>query len=376
MASKAQHAAATTHTKKRIVHVDSMHFRNDVQTHTDTDDASTMVLHLNETILNAHEVSLLSAQIPNEMYNVRFGKNTFYLWQYQVTGVPAVASWNATEITITPGLYTMSLLKDAVNAALPVVAAQEVTLTMAYDTSTSPIATSSRASAVFIPATHASTGLTNDGYAVLVHDGSKNPDYRNSILHRIGVPHSHVIVSNTPTNPDTTLLTVTIPAIASGSTVQTSIYKMASAATGSGTGKRIKFSGYETYDSLHLHLDIISGNVQRTRKRTPIEHQADTTRDNLLAVIPTNANIGSMITYTRPYGAHYTHSISGRQPISRVTLTLTDDNGLKFTASEIPDFKLSLEFTVVEQVPGIVQEVAAMNQQKAFQSRHMPIHLA
>ena len=56
-------------------------------------------------------------------------------------------------------------------------------------------------------------------------------------------------------------------------------------------------------------------------------------------------------------------------------LWLTDSVGKPFRQYEMPDYVAVLEFTVVEHVPDIMRQVAQLNQNKAFQSRHMPMML-
>ena len=56
-------------------------------------------------------------------------------------------------------------------------------------------------------------------------------------------------------------------------------------------------------------------------------------------------------------------------------LWLSDSGGKPFRHYELPDWTAVLEFTIVEHVPDIMRQVAQLNQNKSFQSRHMPMAL-
>ena len=360
-------------------------------------------LEFPEPLHHVHEIALQSATIPNEFFNVRQGQNDLTI------------AWNtfdnsqsrAFTLTVPPGLYTLDKLCDALN-----VAAEAEKSQLRYDPTasgqvgiqfsrvTSTLATNYKVTK--IESVYQYGGITNGDnnaqtYYCLVHVATPQAPFETSIAARLGFTrHDVFIVHESPrvdgavnVNPAPPGSTWTNSPAEFNQTVlaemdtrgNTSVFRQNintpdGANTGSAKETTSMLSGSETYSNILLHCDLLSNSTLVT-SHLDTRNQSITTiqRSDVLAVIPNNANIGASIVYVRPSEHYGGHAVNQHRPITKLRLWLTDPAGKPFRFFEMPDYVAVLEFTIVEHVPDIMRQVAQLNQNKAYQSRHMPMAL-
>lgn len=349
-------------TSKRYLYVDSGDFNDSF----DTDDQlpASYSIRLLDPIHNAHGVSLLSMIMPNELRNISWENNSFTLvrWKSQTGPIDYLTR------SIYPGQYTVDKLLLAVNAEI-----YNAWGTFRYpDLSIAEHPTITGANLVTFGMTidTRSPNLDNayDRYAIILPQSSYA--FKNSIWYRLGFKHSQILSETNgqysisqldeyyTKRPDLVILdTATTPDIR----------------------KYALHQGTEIFDNMFVHLDLIAGHIMRTQPM--FQNHAgglavsDTSRTDLLAVVPLNGNVGAAVSWTRPTDNHMQMPINGRKPVDNLTLTFTDDRNQPFSRRQFPGFSLVIEFTVVEHIDKLGEMVAQANQRSAFLSRHMPMQL-
>lgn len=364
-------------TQKRYLHIDSSHYRpptsmlNDVSTL----NSGELDVILNEPIVDAHEVSLLSMTVPNEFFNVREGANKLIHVEHVVGQTGATF----TEIEVPVGAYTIEVLVRKLTEQLVIqTVGSQVSVRVGLNNEEGVDDVKPFLAGIDIVkmwVIGSASNATQNRVAFLAHPGYENPFFRNSILHRLGFTQAQVPVLRYKDNiadirPVLDSL-VKNERFMMFNKVGTVVQSDNTVAKNSGP-KYASFVGHESYDNLRINLDLVGGGMQTT---TRTAFGVETRRNDILAIVPLATNLGSLGTYKRPNKGHMNQTIHSRRPVDRLRITLTDDNGIQFKAQEHPDFSIVLEFTVVEQVPKIGADVKAANQHKAFLSRHMPIQL-
>lgn len=366
------------------------------------DDYPYLDVEFPEPLHHVHEVALQSATIPNEFFNVRQGQNTLTIgWITQDT--PATQS-NAFTVEVAPGLYTLDKLCDKLNDAIKLVDQAELLwaptansgngikferLDSSFATDFKVTQISSVEQKLLGGASQPTDTPDNRAYYAIVHVATPQAPFATSLAARLGFTrHDVFIVHESPrisinsglktwTNmPDTFNLANLDDMRLRGNT---SVFEHHTNSASFTTGDNITasmLSGTESYDNIFLHCDLLSNSTLVT-SQLDTSNQAITTiqRSDVLAVIPNNANIGSNILFVRPSEHYGGHATNQHRPITKMRLWLTDSVGKPFRQYEMPDYVAVLEFTVVEHVPDIMRQVAQLNQNKAFQSRHMPMML-
>ena len=359
-------------------------------------------LEFPEPLHHVHEIALQSATIPNEFFNVREGQNNLTIaWNTFDNGQS-----RAFTLTVAPGLYTLDKLCDALN--IQAVAAA-VAGHLRWDPGQAVGIQFSRQTSLFAT-DYKVTQITNvyqklqiavgDNSArthyCLVHVATPQAPFETSIAARLGFTrHDVFIVHESPRvtgtvdgSPDSNWVNAPsefnftelseMEARGNTSVFQTSLAFNTNPVTSNAafiTSKSM-LSGSETYSNILLHCDLLSNSTLVTT-HLDTSNQPNTTiqRSDVLAVIPNNANIGANIVFVRPSEHYGGHAVNQHRPITKLRLWLSDAAGKPFKQFEMPDYIAVLEFTVVEHVPDIMRQVAQLNQNKAFQSRHMPMML-
>lgn len=282
-------------------------------------------------------------------------------------------------VVITPGMYTLYGLVNEVNARITQTLTSDnfrIQLTHAAQPNlqiNEEDAETSKVKTVRMDTIDGSVnGIPASGFVFLAHVGLT--PFRNSVLNRLGFTQSQVPVFKTMAE----LESFPFATIAQYGDMLSN-WMVLPRVTGSDdvnlVTKQAKFTGTETYDNVMVQLDLVSGGFQKTLQSGFGDYHVQTRREDILGIVPMNASIGSTVTYTRPSNGYLSQSTNPRMPIDFMKITLTDDNGIPFRHDEHPDFSVVIEFTVVEHVAGINADVKAMNQHKAFLSRHMPMEL-
>jgi hypothetical protein len=375
--------------------IDSTHYRPPAQhwVSGNTDTSGKYTVHLNEPIVNAHEVSLLSMSVPNDFFNVREGANTIIFTEID-NRTGNGANFNSIPVVIPVGAYTLNKLVEEINKQIEIGTEHvgspfsgRIILEMTQIVPADGIVVSGtivhprvdtvkmvRMSLLKFSGFAASANR----YYYLSHptdsSGQQNGDYRNSILHRLGFTQAQVPV-----------LEFYYPNIEShtivNQIVMDRVYEdqfMAFSMNVSGRAnndspKFANYAGHESYDNLRINCNLVGKGMQTTVRG--FNGNAETRRNDILAIVPMIAGPGSLNTYNRPNKGHMIQHMQSRAPITSLTISLTDDNGHLFKPYEHSDFVVVLEFTIVEQVPRIISEVHAKNQHQTFLSRHKPISL-
>lgn len=375
--------------------IDSTHYRPPLQhlVNSSTDTSGKYTVQLNEPIVNAHEVSLLSMSVPNDFFNVREGANTIIFTEINNESGSG-ANFNSIPIVIPVGSYTLNKLVEEVNNQIrsgtdyvgsPFTG--RILLDMTKTVS---------ADGVVVPGTIVHprvdtvkmvrmsllkfSGFEAYGnrYYYLSHptdsSGQQNGDYRNSILHRLGFTQAQVPVLEFyyPNIESHTIVNqIVIDRVDEDHFMAFSMNVTGGA--DSDSSKYANYAGHESYDNLRINCNLVGKGMQTTVRG--FNGNAETRRNDILAIVPMIAGPGSLNTYNRPNKGHMIQHMQSRAPITSITISLTDDNGHLFKPYEHSDFVVILEFTIVEQVPKIVSEVHAKNQHQTFLSRHVPISL-
>lgn len=384
-------ADVTSGVQKKYLTVKSADFNVD----TDPDDYAYLDLEFPEPLQHVHEIALQTATIPNEIFNVREGQNMLTL------------AWNtfdntesrAFTLTVAPGLYTLDKL---CNTLTILASHQNITSSLhhppqnqnegiVFNRLQSSKATNYDVTEIKnVEETPVIQGDPhNRAYYSIVHVATPQSPFATSIAARLGFTRNDVFtVYESPRVTGTIGVDsqwVNAPANFDFTTLEemhtrgnTSVFESHTNDTAEGEEKTTSMmSGTETYDAVLLHCDLLSNSTLITgHLDTGIHSQPATiSRTDVLAVIPNNANIGSNIIFIRPSEHYGGHAINQHRPITKMRLWLTDTANKPFRHYEVPDWVATLEFTIVEHVPDIMRQVAQLNQNKAFQSRHMPMML-
>ena len=380
-------ADVTSGVQKKYLTVKSADFNVDTR----PDDYNYIDLEFPEPLHHVHEIALHTAIIPNEFVNVRDGQNQLTLAWLNFNSSMS----RAITVTVTPGLYTLDKLCDALEDELANRRDDLLhsTSLIEIDRTASDFATNVNVTKI---ADLGQTSITagddsNRGYYALVHYATEQCPFANSIPARLGFTRSDVfivydapLVSGTVTNGDSLWTNrpdaFNILKLQEMSQRQTSVfedYTNDPAQVALSQITKSMLSGFETYDSVLLHCDLLSNSTLVTGHLNMGTHPAPTTvlRSDVLAVIPNTANIGSNIVFVRPSEHYGGHAINQHKPITKMRLWLSDNAGKPFKHYEMADYVAVLEFTIVEHVPDIMRQVAQLNQNKSFQSRHMPMML-
>lgn len=375
-------ADVTSGIQKKYLTVDSAHFR---KSFTDTSQDPYLQIQLPEPLHHVHEMALQLAVIPNEFFNIREDNNRLDIGWLELDGSQS----RVVQITIPTGLYTLDLLVNELNNNQLVASDFPNSKKPSFARVASGKATDT--SLTTFSQEVSTGGASFDSYMFIIHPayamGGGNGSFRNSIAHRLGFTRdSTYILYTDPTHSGTTaadMVWTNMPSDVSTSSLG-SVYQNPRKAVILSQNvpdaydiKTSALSGTETYDALHVHCDLLSNSTLTTGNANIGTHPAPTVvhRSDVLATIPVNANIGSIIRYTRPSEHYFGHALNNPRPITHFKLWLTDDTGIPFRPHEMPDWIGVIEFTIVEHVPDIVKQVHELNQNKAFQSRHMPMHL-
>lgn len=384
-------ADVTSGVQKKYLTVKSADFNVDTR----ADNYAYLDLEFPEPLQHVHEIALQTVSVPNEFFNVREGQNTLTL------------AWNtfdnsesrAFTLTVTPGLYTLDKLCDTLTILAD---NQNITSSLhhppvnqnqgiVFDRVQSSKATNYDVTE--IKNVHEATVVagSNDrrAYYSIVHVATPQSPFATSIAARLGFTRNDVFtVYESPRVTGTVGVDsqwVNAPAKFDFTTLDemhtrgnTSVFESHTNLTAEGDEKTTSMmSGTETYDAILLHCDLLSNSTLITSHLdTGIYSQPATiNRTDVLAVIPNNANIGSSIVFIRPSEHYGGHAINQHRPITKMRLWLTDTANKPFRHYEVPDWVAVLEFTIVEHVPDIMRQVAQLNQNKSFQSRHTPMTL-
>jgi hypothetical protein len=392
-------ADVTSGVQKKYLTVKS----GDFNLNTEADDYTYLDLEFPEPLQHVHEIALQSATIPNEFFNVRQGQNTLTIgWITQ--DVPTTQS-NAFTVEVVPGLYTLDNLCTALNTQIQAQADQllwtpgNTANGIQFSRPDSSFATDYEVTQIeqvekktFTPNNAAGSNLDGRAYYALVHVATPQAPFATSLAARLGFTRHDVFVmyesprtSGTAAagnrlwenRPDSFDLATIDEMVARGNT---SVFEHNTDVVGVDASAHITkamLSGSETYDNLLLHCDLLSNSTLMTTHLDTGHQPAVATiqRSDVLAVVPNNANIGSNIVFVRPSEHYGGHAINQHRPITKMRLWITDSAGKPFRQYEMPDYVAVLEFTIVEHVPDIMRQVAQLNQNKAYQSRHMPMAL-
>lgn len=387
-------ADVTSGVQKRYLTVKSADFNLNAK----DDDYAYLDLEFPEPLHHVHEIALQSATIPNEFFNVREGQNTL-TFGWITLDTPATQS-NAFTVEVSPGLYTLDKLCDALNNALalktdellhtPVDSVEGIRLSRPDSVFATDYVVTQITQVEQATGFDGTPNLNNRAYYALVHVATPQAPFATSLAARLGFTRHDVFVVYEPprtavdgnlrtwvNRPDSFDLATLDDMILRGTT---SVFEHNTDAPGFILGANTTssmLSGSESYDNILLHCDLLSNSTLIT-SHLDTGHQpalATIQRSDILAVIPNNANIGSNIVFVRPSEHYGGHAVNQHRPITKMRLWITDAAGKPFKQYEMPDYVAVLEFTIVEHVPDIMRQVAQLNQNKAFQSRHMPMTL-
>lgn len=359
-----------------------------------------------EPLHHVHEIALQSATIPNEFFNVREGQNNLTIaWNTFDNGQS-----RAFTLTVAPGLYTLDKLCEALNVQATAAAvagnlrhhpgAGNESNGIQFSRQTSSFATDYDVTQITNVYQESGTGQNiapADNSArthyCLVHVATPQAPFETSIAARLGFTRHDVFLVHEPprvtggvgtndslwtNSPDTFNYGELVQMEDRGNTsvFQTNLLFSDNSDTTAFITTTSMLSGSETYSNILLHCDLLSNSTLVTT-HLDTSNQSITTiqRSDVLAVIPNNANIGASIVFVRPSEHYGGHAVNQHRPITKLRLWLTDAAGKPFKQFEMSDYTVVLEFTVVEHVPDIMRQVAQLNQNKAFQSRHMPMML-
>jgi hypothetical protein len=384
-------ADVTSGVQKKYLTVKSADFNVDL----DPDNYAYLDLEFPEPLQHVHEIALQTATIPNELFNVREGQNTLTLAWCTFDNSES----RAFTLTVAPGLYTLdklceNLTTQATNQNItsslhhPPANADEGIVFNRLESSKAKSYNVTEIKNVEEQAVTAGDNSLRSYYAI-VHVATPQTPFATSIAARLGFTRNDVFtVYETPRVDGTIGVNsqwVNAPAIFEFTTLDdmhtrgnTSVFESHTSQTTAGDEKTTSMlSGTETYDAFLLHCDLLSNSTLITgHLDTGIHSQPATiSRTDVLAVIPNNANIGANVVFVRPSEHYGGHAINQHRPITKMRLWLTDTANKPFRHYEVPDWVAVLEFTIVEHVPDIMRQVAQLNQNKAFQSRHMPMML-
>lgn len=391
----ASEAAATS---KRYLYIDSGDFStshtNGVSNQFDT--GSVYDVHLSDPIHHVHSVSLLSFTMPHELYNVDKFNNllTMVLWSSNVSS----KVWSI-DVRVAEGMYTLDKLITALNDAI--VVSMEYVATSPdfglgangdYTRPTFQFVASSTATDAEVAQMAVTTGTYN-GTGLLTYSGNTvnrvafvatdhtdRHGFKHTIWHRLGFVETQIpavssedltpVVMNTLyVNSGSWLLPMLVENLQIPGPTQTPAVPAPYAA----------HLGTESFDNVMISCDLVSGQTYRTIHNAGSSFGgnavAQTTRTDVIGIIPMSATLGGFLSWTRPTDNFMRIGLSGRKPVDSLRISITSDRGTPFPRATFPGFSAILEFTVIEQVDKINAQVHQANQRAAFLSRHMPMQL-
>lgn len=351
-------------TSKRYVVINSAHLTKQLLPSDSRAKEGDYQIHINDPIRDAYEMSMLTFTMPNEIVNIVTGVNDeFHIVYRHCTSVnPDMFWWAYAGYVIPEGLYTLPRLVDAMNEAV-------TALPLTRDP---PDHLQSIRQPHFIYGSSGSDGLSYFGMqwseaepALTSPDDTKSAfyplalstePYRHSIWHRLGIPEWRVITY--------------IPYVGDLAEIfhlkTNNIENKVYAPT----------RGYENFDAIQIHVDQVAGSVQSTvMPPSGVSGYSETTRADLLAQIPINVNIGSLLHWTRPEPGHMNLPMNPRQAITNLNIRLSDDTGRVFKLTELPQWSMIIEFKLIEHDTKQADDLKLKNAQMAYTSRHAPISI-
>lgn len=344
---------------KRYVLINSAHL-NTTQLLTSDPDAKhgDYRIQLTDPIRDAYEMSLLTFTMPNEIVNVVTGVNDeFYISYRHWDGS---TYWFATGGYVVPeGLYTLPRLVEVMNdlvTATPLTSVNAPTVrqpVFVYQASSN----SDQLDYFGLKWTPA-PGLTSpdDTKCAIFPVTISTEPHRHSIWHRLGLPAWRVSTDHQYSGDLSTIFHVKTDDPAAVSYAPT--------------------RGYENFDSIQIHVDQAAGSVQTTvAPPAGISGFSETTRTDLMAQIPINVNIGSLLHWARPESGHMNLPTNPHQAITNLSIRLSDDTGRTFKMTELPHWSMIIEFKLIEHDNRQADELRVQNAQKAYTSRHAPISI-
>lgn len=415
-------AAETSATSKRYVYVNSGDFGRitmpTYDSHPSQAANTTFDVRLTDPIHDAHSVSMSMFVGANEYFNIDSTNNVIAIMRYQWDGdsgvpgrqVPEILESNIYYISVVPGFYTIERLVDTLNESIRTgMEPPAYPFTNASPDNTDPQRpffryTTKGYNQYYSTNEGSQTGvytspgmLTGPKYVNFDMTGSVHandpPDvfnayagiwpigYRNfhdSIWSRLGFTENQLIHQDARGEYLEVLKDSRM--LYESNLLMRTLYTSAEHVNPIPVGKWAQTLPNESHSAFLIHSDLVSGSVYRSVRETHSHMavsthnntQVTTSRDDLLGIIPTNANIGSSITWYRPTDGFMSIPIRGNRPISHFSLSITNIHGVPFKRQNFANFFLVLEFTIVEHVNSIVERTRAAAQQKAFVSRHVP----
>ena len=375
--------AATT--SKRYLYIDSGDFST---THTGSynpTSGATYEVQLSDPIHHVHSVSLLSFTLPHEIPNVDSYNDTvtMVLW----SSAHNTKMWSI-DLTVAHGIYTLDKLVTALNDAIVtgmeyVATSPDFSLAAGgnytrpqFQFATSDTMTDAEVAEMSVVTgangllTYQSTYIV-DRVAFVAMGSTDTHGFKHSVWHRLGFTEPQV-----PSVPsDATPLTMNV--LYNGSWIKPLLLQ--NLQTPASIPPRAVHFGTESFDNLFVSCDIVSGQTYRTLHNANSKFGgnavAQTTRSDVIGIIPVSAQLGGLLSWTRPTDNYMRIGISGRKPVDSLRISITSDRGTPFTRANFPGFSAILEFTVIEHVDKINAQVHQANQRAAFLSRHMPMQL-
>jgi len=336
-------------------------------------------VQLSDPIHHVHSVSLLSFTLPNELYNVdKFNDRvTMILW----SSTYDVKVWSNT-IQLTHGIYTLDNMVTALNEFVSNVinsTASEFGLPSGDYTKPlfgfTPSEFMTDAEVAEITVATGTDGLLSyvgnnvDRVAFVMSSDTDQHSFKHSIWHRLGFVELQVPRVSADVTPST-LNTLYLNSAVRGTIVNLDY---------TATSIKAMHLGTESFDNLFVACDVVSGQTYRTLHNANSNFGgnavANTTRSDLIGIIPVSAPLGGLLTWTRPTDNYMRIGLSGRKPVDNLRISITSDRGTPFARANFPGFSAVIEFTVIEHVDKINAQVHQANQRAAFLSRHMPMQL-
>ena len=319
---------------------------------------SRIQVNLNNPILNATSVRVADFSVPNEMYNVRFGENTFTLMLYTLSGVNSMVKQT---YTIQPGLYTIGELVSACNEQIT--GTPIATLTVTFE-----LLANNKVSVQAI-----STG-TQQRRLIMYVNGTYT--FHNCIFHRLGFNRNQVFLSSNRlaasdfknnsftlwNGVDGTINGVTETAWTSDN--RNPLIWRTNTPGETHVGNNI---GFEAYSHLLLKSDLVSNDFQSIHMNE--EGHTLTTNENILQKINTTVSHYNFLHLDSNSGSVLVHQLSGK-PIHRFMIELTDDVGKGFGTHESKEFNVILRFDTVDPDTRASEQNALENQKRLFAALH------
>ena len=337
------------------VMVDSSQQRN----HLGEKGQSKIKVDLNHAIVNPISVKVASFSVPNEMYNVKSGQNTFSMMLYTLS----TNSYETKTYEIAPGLYKISELVDACNLQMTGSPFSVLTPQFALLASNK------------VSLTASSTGV--QVRRLMLYGPIRK--FNNSIFHRLGFNRNQVLLSNnslaranynnTP-GVDNLWSYVSSVGYIDGidetvwrADTSNAIYWKTEGVGETHTGMNI---GFESYQHLYLKSDLVNGDFQSI-------HMDDkgltmTTNEQILQKIDINVSHYNYLHLENTTNVMQ-HKLSAKT-INSFTIELTDDQGLIFDTHESKAFNVILQFETADTNNNINEINALENQKLLFKALH------